>query len=226
MKVDPMPITISPSILSANFAQLENDLLACEKGDADQIHIDVMDGRFVPNITYGPLIVETCRKVTHLPLDVHLMIVEPERHLEAFAKAGADSITVHVETCPNLHRTLQCLREMDLKVGVSINPATPVESLREVTQIFDVVLVMTVNPGFGGQEFIPESLDKVRRMRKMLDELASAAEIQVDGGVNEMTIKDLYLAGARNFVAGSSVFHYEQGIISGIQALKQALVGL
>jgi ribulose-phosphate 3-epimerase len=226
MKVDPMSITISPSILSANFAQLENDLLACEKGGADQIHIDVMDGRFVPNITYGPLIVETCRKVTHLPLDVHLMIVEPERHLEAFAKAGADSITVHVETCPNLHRTLQSLREMDLKVGVSINPATPVESLREVTSMLDMVLVMTVNPGFGGQAFIPESLDKVRRMRRMLDELASAAEIQVDGGINEMTIKDLYQAGARNFVAGSSVFHHERGIIPGIHALRQALNGL
>jgi ribulose-phosphate 3-epimerase len=226
MKVDPMSITISPSILSANFAQLENDLLACEKGGADQIHIDVMDGRFVPNITYGPLIVETCRKVTHLPLDVHLMIVEPERHLEAFAKAGADSITVHVETCPNLHRTLQSLREMDLKVGVSINPATPVESLREVTSMLDMVLVMTVNPGFGGQAFIPESLDKVRRMRRMLDELASAAEIQVDGGINEMTIKDLYQAGARNFVAGSSVFHHERGIIPGIQALRQVLNGL
>jgi ribulose-phosphate 3-epimerase len=226
MKVDPMSITISPSILSANFAQLENDLLACEKGGADQIHIDVMDGRFVPNITYGPLIVETCRKVTHLPLDVHLMIVEPERHLEAFAKAGADSITVHVETCPNLHRTLQSLREMNLKVGVSINPATPVESLREVTGMFDMVLVMTVNPGFGGQAFIPESLDKVRRMRRMLDELASAAEIQVDGGINEITIMDLYQAGARNFVAGSSVFHHERGIIPGIQALRQVLNGL
>lgn len=221
-----MTITISPSILSADFAHLENDLLACEKGGANQIHIDVMDGRFVPNITYGSLIVETCRKVTHLPLDVHLMIVEPEHHLEAFAQAGANSITVHVETCPNLHRTLQCLREMDLKVGVSINPGTPVESLREVIGIFDMVLIMTVNPGFGGQTFIPESLDKVRRMRKMLDEFASPAEIQVDGGVNEETIKDLYLAGARNFVAGSSVFHHKQGIISGIQALRQALIGL
>ena len=221
-----MTITISPSILSADFAHLENDLLACEKGGADHIHIDVMDGRFVPNITYGSLIVETCRKVTHLPLDVHLMIVEPEHHLEAFAQAGADSITVHVETCSNLHRTLQCLREMDLKVGVSINPGTPVESLREVAGIFDMVLIMTVNPGFGGQTFIPESLDKVRRMRKLLDELASPAEIQVDGGVNEETIRGLYLAGARNFVAGSSVFHHNLGIISGIQTLRQALIGL
>lgn len=221
-----MSITISPSILSANFAHLENDLLACEKGGADCIHIDVMDGRFVPNITYGPLIVETCRKVTRLPLDVHLMIVEPEHHLEAFAKAGADSITVHVETCPNLHRTLQCLREMGMKVGVSINPATPVESLREVGGMFDLVLVMTVNPGFGGQAFIPASLDKVKRMRTMLDEVGSPAVIQVDGGINGMTIKDLYLAGARNFVAGSSIFNHEQGIIRGIQELRQALVGL
>lgn len=219
-----MTIIISPSILSADFAHLEADIRAAEQGGADAIHIDVMDGRFVPNITYGPIIVETCKKVTKLPLDVHLMIVEPEKHLLAFKEAGADSITVHVETCPNLHRTLQTLREMNMQSGVTINPATPVESLREVSDMFDIVLVMTVNPGFGGQRFISASIDKVRRMRDMLDRLNSKALIQVDGGISEDTIRDVYIAGARNFVAGSAIFSHPKGIHAGITALRNALL--
>jgi len=218
-----MTTTISPSILSANFSHLGDDLRACESGGADSIHIDVMDGCFVPNITFGPQIVKTCKGITRLPLDVHLMIVEPERHLEAFAKAGADSITVHVETCPNLHRTLQTIRELGLSVGVTINPATPVESLREVTDIFDMVLLMTVNPGFGGQNFIPQSIDKIRRMRNLLDENGSNATIQVDGGISTETIREVYFAGARNFVAGSSVFYHPEGIQAGIQSLREAI---
>ncbi|MCJ7694969.1 MAG: ribulose-phosphate 3-epimerase [Anaerolineaceae bacterium] len=221
-----MTTLISPSILSADFSHLGDDLRACETGGADCIHIDVMDGCFVPNITFGPQIVKTCREVSTLPLDVHLMIVEPEKHLEAFAKAGADSITVHVETCPNLHRTLQTIRELGLSVGVTINPATPVESLREIATIFDMVLVMTVNPGFGGQSFIPQSLDKVRRMRALLEETGSNATIQVDGGISSETIRDVYIAGARNFVAGSSVFNHPEGIQAGIQSLRDAITVL
>ena len=218
-----MSIIIAPSILSANFAHLEADIRAAEEGGADCIHIDVMDGRFVPNITFGPLMVSTCRRITHLPLDVHLMIVEPEKHLGAFAKAGADVITVHVETCPNLHRTLQNLREMKVQAGVSINPATPVESLHEITGMFDQVLVMSVNPGFGGQEFIGTSVDKVKRMHELLVRHSSNAIIQVDGGISAETIFSMYEAGARNFVAGSAIFSHPLGIKAGIAALIDAL---
>ncbi len=214
---------ISPSILSANFEHLAEDLIQCKRGGADWIHIDVMDGRFVPNITYGPLIVEACRRAVDLPLDVHLMIIEPEKHIEAFAKAGADAITVHVETCPNLHRTLQTIRELKLKAGVTINPGTPIESLTEVISMIDMVLIMSVNPGFGGQNFIPQSVDKITRLKKMMDEFSSPAIIQVDGGVSHENINQLFKAGARNFVAGSAIFNHPGGIGAGIQALRRAL---
>lgn len=214
---------ISPSILSANFEHLAEDLIQCKRGGADWIHIDVMDGRFVPNITYGPLIVEACRRAVDLPLDVHLMIIEPEKHIEAFAKAGADAITVHVETCPNLHRTLQTIHELKLKAGVTINPGTPIESLTEVISMIDMVLIMSVNPGFGGQNFIPQSVDKITRLKKMMDEFSSPAIIQVDGGVSHENINQLFKAGARNFVAGSAIFNHPGGIGAGIQALRRAL---
>mgnify|MGYP001013742653 CR=1 FL=1 len=214
---------ISPSILSANFEHLAEDLIQCKRGGADWIHIDVMDGRFVPNITYGPLIVEACRRAVDLPLDVHLMIIEPEKHIEAFAKAGADAITVHVETCPNLHRTLQTIHELKLKAGVTINPGTPIESLTEVISMIDMVLIMSVNPGFGGQNFIPQSLDKITRLKKMMEKFSSPAIIQVDGGVSHENINKLYKAGARNFVAGSAIFNHPGGIGAGIQALRRAL---
>lgn len=219
-----MPATISPSILSANLAYLERDLRACESAGADKIHIDVMDGRFVPNITFGPVIVKTCKKITHLPLDVHLMIVEPEKHLEAFVEAGADAITVHYETCPHIHRTLQRIRDLGAAPGITFNPATPVEGLRYLAGMFDLVLIMSVNPGFGGQKFIPSALAKLRDTQRLLQEIGSEAVIQVDGGIDARTIAPAYAAGARDFVAGTAVFGHAGGIGAGIASLREALV--
>jgi ribulose-phosphate 3-epimerase len=218
-----MSAFISPSILSANLAQLASDLAECEEGGADYIHVDVMDGRFVPNITFGPMVVQACKRSTTLPLCVHLMIVEPEKHLQAFADAGANRITVHYETCPHIHRTLQNIRELGMISGVTINPGTPVDVLSDLIGTFDLVLIMSVNPGFGGQVFIPHSLSKIRRMREMLDQHGSDAVIQVDGGIDVNTIAEVYEAGARDFVAGTSVFRYPQGIKAGIAALREAL---
>jgi ribulose-phosphate 3-epimerase len=214
---------ISPSILSADLLHLEQALSECELAGADKIHVDIMDGRFVPNITFGPNIVRACRHGTKLPLDVHLMIVEPEKHIEAFAEAGANIITVHFETCPHLHRTLQHIRNLGVHPGVTFNPATPVESLRYLNGMFDQVLIMTVNPGFGGQKFIPEMLQKVRDTRKLLDAIGSEAVIQVDGGIEAGTVAAAYAAGARDFVAGTAIFGHPGGITTGIKVLKETL---
>jgi len=218
-----MSIFISPSILSADFKYLERDLLECERAGADFIHVDVMDGSFVPNITFGPVIVKTCKEVTNLPLDVHLMIREPEKHLKAFVDAGANIITVHYETCPHIHRTLQTIRELGATPGITFNPGTGIDPLKYLVGVFDSVLLMTVNPGFGGQTFIPQMLKKIRNTHELLHNNGSNAIIQVDGGVDEKTVKSMYEAGARNFVAGTAVFKHPEGISKGISALRASI---
>ncbi|QFT88825.1 Ribulose-phosphate 3-epimerase [Bacillus sp. THAF10] len=202
-------IKIAPSILSADFANLKKDILEVEAGGADYIHIDVMDGHFVPNITIGPLIVEAVRPVTDLPLDVHLMIENPDKYIEAFAKAGADIISVHVEACPHLHRTIQHIKSFGKKAGVVINPATPVESILPILEDVDLVLLMTVNPGFGGQAFISSVLPKIKQVAQHVKERNLQVEIEVDGGVNAETAKLCVDAGANVLVAGSAIYNQE-----------------
>ena len=214
---------IAPSILASDMTQLGNEIAAAESAGADWIHMDVMDGRFVPNITMGQFIVEACRRVTQLPLDVHLMIEKPEDQLETFAKAGASGLTVHVETCPHLHRTLQHIKSLGCRAGVVLNPGTAIGAIEPVLPLADLVLVMSVNPGFGGQSFIPESIGRVAEIRKKLDALGSSAWLEVDGGVSMETISQLKEAGATAFVAGTSVFKYPQGIDAGIRALRSHL---
>ncbi|MFD2612929.1 ribulose-phosphate 3-epimerase [Paenibacillus gansuensis] len=200
-------IHIAPSILSADFAKLGQEIQEVEKGGADWIHIDVMDGHFVPNITLGPVIVKAIRPYTKLPFDVHLMMEEPEKYIEAFADAGADYISVHVETCPHLHRVIHLIKEHGVKPGVVLNPATPVSLIEPILQDVDLVLVMTVNPGFGGQQFIPATLDKIRALKQMLDQKGlSRVHIEVDGGINTETAAHVVEAGADVLVAGNAVF--------------------
>jgi len=218
-----MKTIISPSILSADLTKLGAELRAVQEAGADEIHIDVMDGSFVPNISFGPDIVKAVKASTSLPIDVHLMIVEPEKHLKSFADAGADTITIHYETCPHIHRSLQSIRELGVKAGLTFNPGTPVEPLNLLTDLVDQVLIMSVNPGFGGQNFIPMALDKIRLTAKILQEHGSEAIIQVDGGISAETIRSAYLAGARNFVAGTAIFRHPDGIAAGVEVLKKAL---
>jgi ribulose-phosphate 3-epimerase len=202
-------VKIAPSILSADFSKLGEEILAVDKGGADYIHIDVMDGHFVPNITIGPLIVEAIRPITKLPLDVHLMIENPDQYIEAFAKAGADYITVHVEACRHLHRTIQNIKSFGVKAGVVLNPATPVESIQHIIGEIDMVLLMSVNPGFGGQKFIPEVLPKIRKVKEMAENKGIDLEIEIDGGVNSETAKLCMEAGANVLVAGSAIYNEE-----------------
>jgi ribulose-phosphate 3-epimerase len=202
-------IKIAPSILSADFAKLGEEIKDVEKGGADYIHVDVMDGHFVPNITIGPLIVNAIRPTTKLPLDVHLMIENPDLYIPEFAKAGADIITVHVEACKHLHRTLHLIKETGVKAGVVLNPATPVSSIEHVLDDIDMVLFMTVNPGFGGQKFISSVLPKIKTVANMIKERGLDIEIEVDGGVNPETAKLCIEAGANVLVAGSAVFNME-----------------
>ncbi len=218
-----MSYVLAPSILSADFLRLGEQIAACEQAGADWIHIDVMDGRFVPNLTMGPMIVAAARRATRLPLDVHLMVETPEPLLAAFAEAGADGLTVHVETCPHLHRTLQQIRALGCRAGVVLNPATPAALVEPVLHMVDLVLVMSVNPGFGGQAFLPEVLPKIARLRAWLDERQSPAWLEVDGGISAETIGAVRQAGATAFVAGSAVFGHPQGIAAGIQALRDQL---
>lgn len=198
---------IAPSILSADFSRLGDEVRAVAAGGADYIHIDVMDGHFVPNITIGPLVVDAVRKVTDLALDVHLMIAEPDRYIPDFAAAGADIIVVHAEACPHLHRTIQLIKSLGKKAGVSLNPATPLNALEHVVEELDLVLLMTVNPGFGGQSFIESCIPKIQAMRSMLDRRGLEAELEVDGGVKPDNIARISHAGADVFVAGSAVFN-------------------
>ncbi len=197
---------IAPSILSADFARLGEEIAAVAEAGADVIHIDVMDGHFVPNITIGPLVVQAVRKITDLPLDVHLMISEPDRYLSSFAKAGADWITVHVETCRHLHRTIQAIKDLGKKAGAVLNPATPLESLDYVLEDLDLVMLMSVNPGFGGQSFIPSAIPKIRRLKEMIDQRGLATGIEMDGGIGPKTLAATAEAGANIFVAGSAIF--------------------
>ena len=201
-----MTIRIAPSILSADFTILGQQIAAVERGGADLIHVDVMDGHFVPNLSIGVPVVRSIRKVATVPLDVHLMIEEPDRYLDAFVKAGAAMISVHLEVLPHLHRTLQAIRELGAKAGVAINPSTPVGSLEEVAGMVDHVLVMSVNPGFGGQTFIPRSESKIRAVRTLLDRQGNAAPIEVDGGVDRSNAARLVDAGVTILVAGTSIF--------------------
>jgi ribulose-phosphate 3-epimerase len=198
---------LAPSILSADFRRLGEEVAAVTDAGADYIHVDVMDGHFVPNITIGPLVVEAARRSTHLPLDVHLMISEPDRYLEDFVRAGASLISVHVEVLPHLHRTLQRIRELGVKASATLNPSTPLVTIEHVLEQLDMVLLMTVNPGFGGQEFISAVIPKIRDLRSMIDERGLTIDVEVDGGINAETIGAVARAGADVFVAGSAVFH-------------------
>jgi len=216
-------IKLAPSILSADFAELGAQVAAAEHGGADRIHVDVMDGHFVPNLTIGPVVVHSLRRVTRLPLDCHLMIEEPDRYLEAFAEAGADSITVHAEGAVHLHRTIQRIKALGKRAGVAINPATPAVVLEEIAVDADLILVMTVNPGFGGQAFIRSTLPKIRRVRQLIDRVQPACELEVDGGIDVDTAPLVVDAGARVLVAGSAIFAAAEGIGAAMARLSASV---
>ena len=214
-------VRIAPSLLSVDFGRLAEQLTMIEAGGADWLHVDVMDGVFVPNLTFGAKIIETCKRLTKLPLDVHLMVVEPEKYFDSFAKAGASVLTIHQEAAPHLHRQVSRIKELGCAAGVVINPATPVESLREIAAELDLVLIMSVNPGYGGQSFIPGSVDKIRRTRALLSETGSKAALEVDGGIARETIEACWEAGADTFVAGHAIFSAKdpQAEINALRAL-------
>jgi ribulose-phosphate 3-epimerase len=201
-----MSVVIAPSLLSADFSRLADEIAMCEAGGADWLHIDVMDGRFVPNLSFGIKVIEACRKCTTLPLDVHLMVVEPEQYFESYAKAGAAVLTFHVEAAPHLHRQVHRIKELGVSAGVALNPATPLSTVEEIAADLDLLLVMTVNPGFGGQQFIEATVGKTQRARTMLTTAGSAARLELDGGIGRGTIARCAAAGADAFVAGNAVF--------------------
>ena len=216
-------IKISPSILSADFTRLAEQVREAEEAGVDYIHVDVMDGHFVPNITIGPMIVKALRPVTKLPLDVHLMIEKPELYIEDFSKAGADIITVHQEATPHLHSTIQQIHGLGIRAGVSINPSTSVGTLDEIICEVDLVLVMSVNPGFGGQSYIHSCTSKIGKVREMLDNCGSSADLEVDGGVNVDTVKEVIGAGANAFVAGSAIFNDKSSVAENVSALREKI---
>ena len=211
---------LSSSILSADFSRLGEEIATVESAGVDWIHVDVMDGHFVPNITMGPFIVETCRRITKLPLDVHLMIEAPERYIEAFAKAGATGLTVHVETCPDIVGTLKKIKSLGCKAGAVLNPETPVGSIQPAFMEADLILVMSVHPGYSGQSFMPESIARVSEIRKKLDAVRSSAWLEVDGGIDVQTLPKMKEAGATAFVAATAVFKNPQGPAAGVKALR------
>jgi len=216
-------IKLAPSILSADFSRLGEQVVEVAKAGADYIHVDVMDGHFVPNITIGAPVVASLRSRTDLPLDVHLMIEQPEAHISQFAEAGASIITVHVEATTHLHRLVESIKDLGVRVGVSLNPATPLSSLDEVLPLLDLVLVMTVNPGFGGQTFIDSMMDKIVRLRRILDERQATAELEVDGGITALIAPKVAKAGAEVLVAGAAIFSSKLGATKAMQEMKRAL---
>lgn len=214
---------LSASILSADFTCLRDQIQQAEEAGVNWIHVDVMDGRFVPNISMGPFIVETCRRITHLPLDVHLMIVHPEQYIADFAHAGANRLSVHIEGNPHIHRTLDAIRELGAQPGIVLNPGTPASAMEAVVPNIDLVLVMSVDPGFSGQKFISQTPGKIAQIKRMLDASGSEALIQVDGGITEETLPACYSAGARVFVAATAIFKSPQGITAAVRTLRQSV---
>lgn len=215
-------IKLAPSILTADFARLADQVREAEAAGVDMLHLDVMDGQFVPNITFGPLLIESLRKVTTLPFDIHLMIVEPERHIDAYAET-ADTINVHIEVSPHINRTLDAIRRMGKRAGVCLNPGTPIAAIEESLPDVDQVMVMTINPGWGGQPMIMRQLDKVWRIRKLLDQFGYGAEIEIDGGVKASNAAQCAKAGANVLVCGSSVYNAERSVADSVDALRRAL---
>jgi ribulose-phosphate 3-epimerase len=216
-------IKLAPSILSADFGRLGEQVVEATQAGADYIHVDVMDGHFVPNITVGPLVVAAIRPHTSLPLDVHLMIEAPEKYIQQFAQAGANIITVHVEVCPHLHRVVESIKELGVKAGVSLNPSTPLTAVDEVLSALDLVLLMSVNPGFGGQQFIEGTVGKTARLRNRLDELGLAAELEIDGGINAEIAPRVTKAGARVLVAGAAVFNKKESVSQALGRIRESL---